>query len=87
MRKGHWGTKKSRLRIMYNDLCWICGEIITCWELRPNGTPPPQYGGRNNLENLRLAHRVCNNARGSSLPSQTNVNLKALHSTLRKALE
>jgi len=53
--------------------CWLCGEAIEPdaigpWQATIDHLVPRSRGGSNELSNLRLAHRRCNNRRGSHLP-------------------
>src|SRR3954447_5673084 len=53
--------------------CWLCGEAIEPdavgpWQPTIDHLVPRSRGGSSELSNLRLAHRRCNNHRGSHLP-------------------
>jgi HNH endonuclease len=53
--------------------CWLCGDAIDPAAIGPwQGTidhlVPRSRGGSGEMGNLRLAHRRCNNRRGSHLP-------------------
>jgi hypothetical protein len=53
--------------------CWLCGDAIDQnaigpWQPTIDHLVPRSRGGSNDLANLRLAHRRCNNRRGSHLP-------------------
>ena len=53
--------------------CWLCGEAVEPdaigpWQPTIDHLVPRSRGGSTELLNLRLAHRRCNNHRGSHLP-------------------
>jgi HNH endonuclease len=53
--------------------CWLCGEAVDPtatgpWQPTVDHLVPRSRGGSNDAVNLRLAHRRCNNRRGSHLP-------------------
>ena len=53
--------------------CWLCGDAIDPmavgpWQPTIDHLVPRSRGGSADLANLRLAHRRCNNRRGSHLP-------------------
>lgn len=53
--------------------CWLCGEAVDPnafgpWQATIDHLVPRSRGGTNKPANLRLAHRRCNNHRGSHLP-------------------
>jgi hypothetical protein len=53
--------------------CWLCGGAIDrsavgAWQPTIDHLVPRSRGGSTEPENLRLAHRRCNNRRGSHLP-------------------
>jgi hypothetical protein len=53
--------------------CWLCGQAIDPaargpWQATVDHLVPRSRGGGNEPGNLRLAHRRCNNRRGSHLP-------------------
>lgn len=55
--------------------CWLCGGDIdpaaaesSPWRATADHLVPRSRGGSSDLANLRLAHRRCNNRRGSHLP-------------------
>jgi hypothetical protein len=54
--------------------CWLCGGAIDPalgdgpWRATVDHLVPRSRGGTSQLDNLRLAHRRCNNRRGSHLP-------------------
>jgi 5-methylcytosine-specific restriction endonuclease McrA len=62
--------RRSRVRRLAErdgDLCWLCrGEFGEGRLLRTvDHVVPASAGGSDALENLRLAHKVCNSLRGS----------------------
>jgi hypothetical protein len=53
--------------------CWLCGDAIDpaaigAWQATVDHLVPRSRGGSSDIGNLRLAHRRCNNHRGSHLP-------------------
>ncbi len=53
--------------------CWLCGEAVDPtatgpWQPTVDHLVPRSRGGSSDAANLRLAHRRCNNHRGSHLP-------------------
>jgi hypothetical protein len=54
--------------------CWLCGGAIDPslsqgpWQATIDHLVPRSRGGGSDVANLRLAHRRCNNQRGSHLP-------------------
>ena len=60
----------SRIRLRDGDNCWLCGLVV-----RKNAhglerhtldhVLPKSLGGDNKVENLKLAHKGCNEARGN----------------------
>lgn len=62
-----WGGRKAQRQAalcfaLYGTACYLCG--------RPGADTvdhvvPRQHGGSNSLDNLRPAHRYCNQARGN----------------------
>lgn len=81
MGKSHamWNQKRrglsiTRLLARDGDACWLCGEKLDRREPDPDRNPraitfdhvvPRSGGGMSDLQNLRLAHRACNMARGN----------------------
>jgi hypothetical protein len=64
-------------RIVERDgwTCWLCGGAIDPaapatgpWRATVDHLVPRSRGGTSELTNLRVAHRRCNNRRGSHLP-------------------
>jgi 5-methylcytosine-specific restriction endonuclease McrA len=43
--------------------CWLCGRPIYGEEATLDHVKPAAEGGRGTLDNLKLAHSECNNAR------------------------
>ena len=66
---------RLRLRERDGDLCWICGKAMV-FGTRKNKPDvasidhivPKVHGGPTTMANLKLAHRLCNNRRGSPAP-------------------
>lgn len=53
-------------------VCWICGYGIDRWRVNPDRRSltldhvlPLRFGGGDGDDNLRAAHKWCNNTRGS----------------------
>jgi 5-methylcytosine-specific restriction endonuclease McrA len=72
-------TKKSRARtkakleLLWRDgrRCAICGrKIKDLDDLTIDHIVPLAKGGKNAMENYQLAHKACNEAKGSMLPKE-----------------
>jgi 5-methylcytosine-specific restriction endonuclease McrA len=72
------GERRQLLDLYERDigLCWLCGEHVPhpYWEaeeINDVNAPtrdhviPKSRGGKNTLDNLRLAHSLCNRLRGN----------------------
>jgi 5-methylcytosine-specific restriction endonuclease McrA len=60
-------AKKDRLIKIYGSLCWWCERSFPEKELTLEHLLPKSKGGSDSDENLRLAGKNCNQARGNSL--------------------
>ena len=54
---GIWQRDKGR--------CWICGHKVPKAEASRDHVDPKSLGGYDKSRNYRLAHTLCNNARGN----------------------
>lgn len=54
---GIWQRDKGR--------CWICGHKVPKAEASRDHVTPRSVGGYDKSRNYRLAHELCNNARGN----------------------
>src|SRR5690606_29241704 len=68
---GQKARKRELLRKLYGDNCWLCGKPMKFDNPRRitgatlDHVLPRSRGGRNGIENLRLAHKCCNEKRGA----------------------
>ena len=78
-------TKKSRARTKmklqlvweHGKRCAICGKKIKNLEdVTIDHIVPLAEGGKNVIENFQLAHKACNEAKGSMLPKEHEKMLK-----------
>lgn len=60
-------TKKAQLIEIYGPCCWWCERNLPKEELTMDHITPKSKGDSDNLENLKLACRPCNQKRGDSL--------------------
>ncbi|OKH18718.1 HNH endonuclease [[Limnothrix rosea] IAM M-220] len=60
-------NKKAALLKDFGAVCWWCQKSFAAKDLTFEHLRPKSKGGSNSLENLRLACRPCNQARGNSL--------------------
>ncbi len=64
------GRRKPRVRRAllrrHGSRCWLCGDFMMAEDISIDHVIPRCKGGTNELENLRLAHTTCNNARGDA---------------------
>lgn len=62
-------NKKRQLveRYGYECRCYWCSQYFSIEQLTLDHLIPTSKGGSNNLENLRLTCRPCNQTRGNSL--------------------
>jgi len=58
-----------QLQLKYGRLCFICGKQIND-DLTVDHIFPHSRGGSTDIDNLILAHRKCNSAKGKSLPGE-----------------
>lgn len=61
--------KKLRKRILERDgnLCWLCGKIFeNKMDITLDHIIPVSKNGSNAIENLKLAHDICNKTRGNT---------------------
>lgn len=76
--RGRGGGSKERRKIMRRvierdkGICWLCGEPVDLTLTFPHPLSksmdhvvPHSKGGKFTFANLRLAHRICNDARGA----------------------
>ena len=83
LRKGKYHKAAKRrewLRNMlikkYDGKCAICGEPVNLVEGDPHYATtdhitPVSKGGRYSLDNLQLAHHICNRNKGDTLPENS----------------
>lgn len=65
------GRYRDRLRERDGDLCFFCDEIIEHPDFSVEHLLARALGGKNDLDNLKLAHRDCNTHAGSlTIPSK-----------------
>lgn len=68
-------NKLKRLALRDGAICWLCEEKIDL-EITENNSIrptldhriPKKYGGKNNIENLKIAHQYCNHFREKLYP-------------------
>lgn len=66
-RERRWNRRQLIARD--GNVCGICGKTIeTAKDITLDHIDPLSNGGLDVLENLQLAHRVCNQIKGSTLP-------------------
>ena len=54
-------------------VCYLCGQLITDQnEVSQDHTIPKSKGGQTRVENLMVAHKLCNNQKGSLTLYQWN---------------
>lgn len=61
-------NKRNKLIALFKEqgsVCWLCGKRMTWGHMTFDHIIPRSQGGGNCRENLRLAHRKCNNRRGN----------------------
>jgi 5-methylcytosine-specific restriction endonuclease McrA len=64
--------RRRRVRALLardGDLCWLCSKPLD-GDATLDHVVPRSKGGKNGLENLRLAHKGCNGARGNADAAQ-----------------
>jgi 5-methylcytosine-specific restriction endonuclease McrA len=49
-------------------ICRLCGEYVLPGEVSLDHVIPFSQGGASSLDNLQLAHRRCNSAKGNRVP-------------------
>jgi len=59
-RSKEYVNHRQRLYHQYNSICWLCGKGNAA---EIDHVIPVSQGGSDNIENLRLAHTECNQAR------------------------
>lgn len=77
---------KAKLQLVWNNgkRCAICGKKIKDLnDLTIDHIVPLAEGGKNVAENFQLAHRACNEAKGSLMPDEYE---KALRYNRRRIL-
>lgn len=66
-------NKREQLRQRDGDCCWLCGRPMKFDNPRRltgatlDHVLPRSQGGGNDIGNLKLAHRVCNEKRGDQI--------------------
>lgn len=65
--------KRKKVYERDGNKCWLCNEDIKCATDRKIGASldhfvPKKFGGKNSLDNLRLAHKYCNSIREYKFP-------------------
>lgn len=70
-------AKKRFLWKRDGNRCWLCGGVLGRlgdegpWEPTLDHIIPRSRDGSNAIENLRLAHKLCNGRRGSTHPDRS----------------
>lgn len=66
-----WAAAKKRRKLLKRQrgLCAICGLPVGPADATLDHIVPRSVGGGGEIENLRVAHRRCNMARGSEIES------------------
>ena len=54
--------------------CSLCGKQLSLDEATVDHIIPKSLGGTNIPENLQLAHKACNKAKGNTLPEELKKN-------------
>lgn len=64
-----------KLRGMYGEVCWLCGELADFSPECKSGNRatrdhfvPRKWGGNNSMANTRIAHEYCNTRRDKLYP-------------------
>ena len=68
-------NKKYRHLISIGEypVCYLCGQLITHQsEVSQDHTIPKSMGGQTRVENLMVAHKLCNSKKGSLTLYQWN---------------
>lgn len=71
--KANRANNRAKLELLWRDgrRCAICGrKIKKLDDLTVDHIVPLAKGGKNVLENYQLAHKACNEAKGSMLPKE-----------------
>ena len=70
----HWQIKKLLVRIRHERVCWLCGEAIPMVAAHDydaysiDHVIPQALGGLDAVDNLRPAHKWCNQFRRERFP-------------------
>lgn len=59
--------RKRKLIAIFGSVCYLCRRDLLDAEITLDHVVPTSKGGRNNLDNLRIACSDCNNAKGDEL--------------------
>jgi 5-methylcytosine-specific restriction endonuclease McrA len=57
----------SFVRQRDNSLCHLCGKWVDVGEMSLDHVVPLAKGGQHTLNNVKLAHKVCNSRKGDKL--------------------
>ena len=63
-----WAARDVPIDIVYerdDAICHLCDALVPRHEASRDHVRPKSKGGRLTFDNIRLAHRLCNNTRGS----------------------
>jgi 5-methylcytosine-specific restriction endonuclease McrA len=78
------------LRAESDGFCWLCGESVEPGLIAPDerrGSAdhfiPHVAGGESTLDNLRLAHFICNQQKGEAIPLEDGSLVPFVHPDLR----
>ncbi len=76
---------KKQLVAIFGCRCWWCRREQSLEDLTLDHLIPKSKGGSNSSENLRLACRSCNQARGNSLYPPNHFSLQVKNSTKNRS--
>jgi 5-methylcytosine-specific restriction endonuclease McrA len=78
------------LRVESGGFCWLCGEYVEPGLVVPDEQRasadhfiPHVAGGESTLDNLRLAHFICNQQKGEAIPLADGSLVPFVHPDLR----